>query len=257
MKFMKKVNTFRQNFAEKVRHTVSPEDYTCLICGIEIFGGRLCKDCSASVTFNDGAACPVCGRRTPRTEVCLECKYRRPDYARAVSCFVYRGGGAVLVSLLKHGKAFVSDWLAEMMCEKIARLPRADAIVAVPMTRKEVKRRGYNQSALLASKISRLTDIPFLPDAVRKESDTPEQKGLSRTDREANLKKCFKAQKSAVRGKAILIVDDVMTTGATLNSLAACIKRSGAREVYAVTAASVELTKSCEPRGYKRLLTLI
>lgn len=228
------------NILRFLKETLFPQNFTCELCGIEIFSDRLCEDCKALLELNNAETCPVCGRKTIRSEICTECKAHLPVYKRAVSAICYSGAGANLIAKFKDGGAYLRDYFAELLTTKLASLPPFDAIVYIPMTKKAEAKRGYNQSYLLAESISKITGAPVLIDAVVKIKETAIQKSLGREERLKNLSECFKADKSAVGGKSILIVDDVMTTGATLDAAAAVLKKAGAKEVFAATAASVE-----------------
>lgn len=237
---MGKLNTVLQKLNKSLRDNLFPEKFTCHICGVEIFEDYLCPDCLKAAVFNDRTTCPVCGRRTGKAEVCLECKAHMPAYKRAVSVFVYEGTGGELVVRFKNGKPYMYSYLARLLAEKIAQLPAADGIVFVPMTKRAERARGYNQSRLLADEVSALSGIPVVYGAVEKTEETVAQKGLSRAERMNNLKDCFKADKRKINGKTLLIIDDVMTTGATLDCLSVALKKAGAAEIYAATVASVE-----------------
>ena len=109
----------------------------------------------------------------------------------------------------------------------------------VPMAVRALRRRGYNQAELLARELSALTGLPVLT-AAEKRRETPPQKSLSRREREKNLEGCFHVtDRKAVRGKKLIIVDDAYTTGATVDVLAAVLRRAGAEKVYAVAVTSV------------------
>ncbi|MDE5721779.1 MAG: ComF family protein [Clostridia bacterium] len=231
-----------KKFFKAAAETFFPEKFTCDICGIEIFEGRLCKDCLKTVTFNDKAVCPVCGRKTVRPEICLECKADLPKFKKAVSPIVYEDGGVALVLKFKNGNGYLKEHFASLMASKLKDFPSSfDCIVYVPMTKKAVNRRGYNQAKLLAESLSEKIGVPWLKDAVIKTADTPEQKTLTKKERIANLEGCFKvAKREEIKGKSVLIVDDVLTTGATCEAMAKRLLSAGAKKIYLATVASVE-----------------
>lgn len=227
--------------AEKLlRDYIFPENYTCELCGAEIFAGRLCFSCEKTVEMNDKHTCPVCGRKTAKSEICIECKARLPEFKKAVSAMVYGGGAVGLIAKFKNGGAYLADYFAELLLPKIKTFPHIDGITYVPMTKKAYSARGYNQAYRLAKSLSAFTGIPLLKDALAKICETRGQKTLGRAERAENLLNCFKADAKLVKGKSVLVVDDVLTTGATLDAVVSKLKKAGAAEVFAATAASVE-----------------
>ena len=217
-----------------------PENFTCELCGREIFdGGRLCYRCAEKVTFNDGKTCPVCGRRTATAELCIECKAFAPKYKKAVSSIVYADGGAQLIYKFKDGNSYLKDYFAELLAAKCATFG-VDGICFVPMTKGDERKRGYNQAELLARSLSVRLGIPVLEGALVKTKRSQAQKTLTFEERKENLRGCFKADKSVVKGKKILLVDDVLTSGATADAVCAELLKRGAAEIYFATAASVE-----------------
>ena len=116
----------------------------------------------------------------------------------------------------------------------------ADIVAFVPMTERAVKKRGYNQARLLAEGVSERTGIPLEAELLIKTRDTGEQKELARRERAQNLKGSFRVHERAkCRGKRILLIDDVMTTGATANAVSQALFGAGAERVYLLTAAGV------------------
>jgi len=218
-----------------------PENYTCDICGAEIFEGHLCADCLKTVTFNDKECCPVCGRKTPNGGICIECKARIPLFKKAVSALVYGGGASALILKFKNGQAYLKEYFADLLAEKLVGFPQIDCLVYVPMTKKSIKKRGYNQSQLLAESLSKRINVPCIKNAVIKIQETTEQKTLLRKARTENLLNCFSVEaRSEIKGKSVLIVDDVLTTGATADAMAKKLLGAGAKCVYLATVASVE-----------------
>ncbi len=229
------------NIFKSILDALFPENFTCEICGKEVFDGqRLCGDCKATVTFNDEKTCPKCGRKTNLGELCMECKYKAPLYDKAVSALVYDGGAKKLVIDFKNSKPYLKEYFADLLKDKCAKFSDADGIVAVPMTEKSRRKRGYNQSELLAKALSKKLGVPFIKRAIEKIKQTEWQKSLSKSEREQNLKGCFKADRNLVAGKNLIVVDDVMTTGATADAICQELKKRGAAKVYFAAVASVK-----------------
>ena len=217
-----------------------PNCFTCDLCGIETFGCNLCPDCLKTVSFNNGTVCPVCGRKTCLAEICMECKAKAPVFKKAVSPLVYENGSAQLIAKFKNGSAYLKDYFADIISEKLKDFPEFDCIVYVPATEKSEYKRGYNQSELLAKSLSERIDKPVF-NVLVKVKDTSEQKSLSRKERENNLNGCFKVEKrDLIKGRNVLLVDDVLTTGATADALSKKLLSAGAAHIYLATVASVE-----------------
>ena len=215
-------------------------NFTCDVCGREVFGGeRVCEACTRALPFIR-TCCPVCGRRVREEGVCAACKQQRPVPHAVRSCFTHEGEAARLVRRFKRGEQYLALTLAQFLQPLVAQFDGADALVPVPMTARARRRRGFDQALLLARELSALTNLPVLC-AVQKRRETPQQKALGRAGRRKNLEGCFHVtDRAAVRGKRLLIVDDTYTTGATVDELAAVLLRAGAAEVNAVTVTSVE-----------------
>lgn len=117
-----------------------------------------------------------------------------------------------------------------------------DGVIPVPLSPRRVRRRGYNQAQLLARPVARALRVPLLVDVVRRVRETPPQVGLSAVARKDNLRSAFAVdpgRRDALRGCRCLLIDDVMTTGATLHACATALKRAGATQIHVVTVAAV------------------
>ncbi len=226
--------------AKAVKEFIFPEGYTCELCGVETFGRWICPECEEEMPYNLGITCPVCGRRNQRDQLCFDCVKKIPPYEKGVSALVYDGVVIRLVKAYKQGKRYLKNYFAPLLLHKIEQLPPYDAIVYVPMTKKSLKARGYNQSKLLAETISEAVQKPVL-DVIEKVAETPDQKNLPAEERAENLKTCFKiTDRKACKGKTFLLIDDVLTTGATAEAVCEKLKKAGAAKVYFAAIASVE-----------------
>jgi competence protein ComFC len=211
----------------------------------------VCPACWAAVEpLSSGGLCSVCGLPAPNDLaerpgcVCEECRQRPPHFELARSYGIYGGTLRGLIHLLKYqGMTPLAQPLARSMAQ-VAMDPawresfaRCAAIVALPLDPARHRERGYNQAELLARALSRHMAIPMLSGVCRRIRSTAPQAGLSRMDRHNNVRDAFAADKRLIGGRAVLLVDDVMTTGATLNSCAGTLRAAGAASVAALTSA--------------------
>ena len=242
-------------FVSHLLSLLSPKGKVCACCGADLYGHPyFCERCLTLLPFNNECICSKCGRATPQPCLaCLECKANMPAFDAARSAFRYEGDVVRLVKKFKTG----GQWLAAPFASRMAgffgrEFAEADFLVHVPMTAAAQKKRGYNQSFLLAEELSARTGIPHERELLVKTRETPPQKELSRRERAENLAGSFRVHERAkCRGKTAVIVDDVLTTGATVSACARALKGAGAKRVWAVTAASVP---SQEQPGVKKRL---
>lgn len=227
-------------FIRRLQSFAGHANFTCDICGRELFDGeRLCDPCQKTLPRIE-KHCPFCGRKVNESGICIDCKDKLPVFDRARSAFTHEGEAARLVVRFKRGQKYLYETLSEFLYPLLKEFPDANALTYVPMTEKARKARGYNQTLLLAEQLSMMSNLPLLNPA-EKIKDTGSQKFLGRKEREENLKGCFRLiDRTAVWGKRLILVDDTMTTGATLNELSALYKKAGAEKVYAVTVTSVQ-----------------
>ncbi len=225
---------------KELKNEFFPLGVTCDICGRETFGANLCTNCVKTLVYNDRETCPVCGRATVHSVTCIECKDKPPRFKRAVSAFLYEGSAVDLIKKFKSGAGYLKEFFADRIFLKLKNFPTFDCIVCVPMTRRAKKKRDYNQSELLGKAVAARTGLPFIKNAIAKIKKTGEQKFLTRKERSKNLAGCFAViKKEEVKGKRVLVVDDVLTTGATADEITKILLKSGAETVYLATVASV------------------
>jgi len=208
--------------------------------------------CLVSLIYSGDEYCVICKEYTEETEpLCTKCrkKLRKPEQSFYVghkeeeylvwSAFYYSNIVKELIIRLKYKSDFVcGEILAKYMLELVlCNELQFDLISYVPMTKKAKRKRGYNQSEFLANYLSKFLDIPVICNLV-KTVDTKDQIGLSGEERWDNMKKCFESQENeSIRNKKILLIDDVITTGATAFHCAHCLKERGNNKVCILTIA--------------------
>ena len=190
----------------------------------------VCRNCASSLA-TIGAGCPVCALPLAQAARCGRCIAHPPAYDRTVAAFVYAFPLDRLVQSYKYrGRLACADWFARTMLERRAGAPDADAIVAVPLSPSRQRERGFNQALEIARVLARDTGIALDAGAIVRTRDTPPQADLPWRDREQNVRDAF-ACKRSLSGKRVLVVDDGMTTGASLDEVARTLKRAGALHV--------------------------
>ncbi|GHU02633.1 phosphoribosyltransferase [Alphaproteobacteria bacterium] len=200
----------------------------------------LCEDCIAGVLFLRGPFCPKCGNPGDSAEVCPRCRAKRPPFAALRSAAEYDGTARKMILQFKHADRtdlapVLALWLAVAGRDLLADL---DALVAVPMHPLRRLKRKYNQAALLAESLGRLTGIPRLHGSLARVRATASQGRKGRVSRRANVAGAFCVpDPSRVKGLSVGLIDDVLTTGATAAECARALRRAGARRVVVLTVA--------------------
>ena len=203
----------------------------CFLCGARCPDGPLCPACSADLPVLQGAACPACGQPTPGGAVwCGRCLKRQPAFDRTLAAYAYAFPLSVLVGQLKYGgELALAAWLGDRLAERVAGGDRPDHIVPVPLHPNRLKTRGFNQSVLIAKRLSRRLALPIDVSACSRVKDTPPQVELPMRSRRGNMRNAFRCDRG-LAGRHVALVDDVMTSGASLDALArvgALLSRDG------------------------------
>ncbi len=199
-----------------------------------------CRECSGTVHLITGPVCLTCGKPLEREEeeFCFDCRRRKHLFIRCRAPFLYRG--RIKESLMRfkyRGRAEYAAFYGKVMTEygKQCFLFRGiELIVPVPVHRQRLMERGYNQAELLARQISLLTSIPCEAGLVIRKKKTRALKTVSKEDRSRSLTNAFsvsESQKSGLKGKRVLLVDDIYTTGSTADAVTGTLLAAGAAEV--------------------------
>ncbi len=228
---------------EFFNESLYPSGIKCIVCGGELdrdYRNCVCGKCE--LPYNK-SYCVMCGRAVAEQNfVCDRCKNEEYAFIKARSSFVYRDGAKKLVHRLKYGNAaYLADGMAGFMADTYFSSDiTADIVTCVPVHKSRLRARGYNQSKLLAEKLADLIKKPYC-DTLVKTVKTRNLTGMGRVQRAETIKGSFGLEMSAdIRGKRILLVDDVLTTGATANECARVLAGGGAAEVGVITFASRE-----------------
>jgi ComF family protein len=218
-----------QNLAARVARLLPVQ--ACTLCGALTRHGAWCEACDAALPRLPAALCPMCALPTPEGAVCGRCLKKRPQFDRTVAAFAHGFPLDKLVQALKFREQL---HLAVLLAESLAaRIPaRVDCIVPMPLHPARLKQRGHNQSLEIARRIGAKFEIPVLARACLRVRDTPPQSALTWKERGKNMRKAFLCTEN-LSGKHVAVVDDVMTSGASLNELAIALRRAGASEVSA------------------------
>lgn len=203
-------------------------------------GFRFCDTCVASVKVIDQEiVCPKCGVPQSTPEICPECRSFTPAFTAVRSWGLYEGTLREAIHHLKYRSDLgVSEELAKPLSVLLKHLHwQVDLITPVPLSRRRKRSRGYNQASLIARWIAMSNGIPFQPAALVRSKDTISQVGLSGEERRKNVIGAFLASKEIVNGKSILVIDDVSTTGATMQACALSLEEGGAHQIYGLTLA--------------------
>lgn len=196
-----------------------------------------CADCWAGVRKYSGPSCRICATpfSSEYAEICSDCLKKPPLFSMAMSFGIYEGTLSQAINLFKfHGVRRLAKPLGKFLLDFDT--AGINAIVPVPLSVGGLRSRGFNQSLLLAKTVSDNRDILLITNGLFKKAETLPQIGLSAKDRTKNLRGAFVATRQ-FSGKRIMLVDDVMTTGATANECSRQLLKAGAAEVVVLTLA--------------------
>ena len=237
-------------------HTIFPTNCATATCGDALWDDPIpffCQRCWSRISPIPSPVCPRCARpfaspsslsHSPNHE-CGDCRRRPPFYDHARTPYAYQSPIMEAIGLLKYkGKIQLAPLLAELIARTGPPVVTIDAIVAVPLHPVRLREREFNQSLLLARSLGKRWNLPVLTNVLLRTKLTPRQTSLSRRARLTNLRKCFAVRRpAAIEGKTILVVDDVFTTGTTVNECAKTLRKAGAQSVHVQTLARTVVGK--------------
>ncbi|UCG77319.1 MAG: ComF family protein [Nitrospirota bacterium] len=197
----------------------------------------LCSSCWAKIERHNGRGCRICASVTDydSTGVCQECRAIKPVFDRVITFGIYNGALKQTIHLMKFRRLRrLANVLGKEM--SLMDIPNADVIMPVPLSNDGLRGREFNQSAVMAKVVSKETGIPLDISSLKKTKETLPQSMLQKRERIMNVKGAFEVDKD-LSGKRVILVDDVITTSATVNECARALKKAGAEMVTVLTAA--------------------
>ena len=215
----------------------------CIVCDEPVETGKesVCPSCREELRYVEEPFCMKCGKQLmEEQEYCEDCRDRKHAYIQGRSVFQYASVADAMFRFKNQGRREYADFLAWEMYRRTKEwlmTVRPDALVPVPVHKKRMKKRGYNQAAVLAERLSAYTGIPVLENWLVREGDTAPLKDLGAQERQNNLKKAFKIVRNDVKLITIVIIDDIYTTGSTVDAIAQVIRQHSDCRVYVLTAA--------------------
>lgn len=202
----------------------------CLLCAAAAGDRLLCPSCAASLPRLTTERCPACALPSPGASLCGACLKQAPHFDATQAVFCYEFPVDSLIQALKYAHRLASaDFLGQMLAQ-VSTPRRPDLILPVPLSAARLAQRGFNQALELARPVARACDAPLEIRHIHRRIDTTPQASLPWKERAGNIRNAFECEID-LTGKTILVVDDVMTTGATLDELARTLKAHGAARV--------------------------
>lgn len=238
-----------ETIKDEIAEAIFPSNIYCICCGSLIDKSRpyaLCDLCIKRFHWITGRTCEICGKALPETyrgSRCYDCMRIEHRFEKGFSCLTYGlHEREVLLDHKYNGKGYLAAKFGDMLydritCENIT----PDVIIPVPISAGRMKKRGYNQSALMARRLSKRWGVPVDETVLVRQKDTKLLRSLNPADRRLALTGAFKVKEALsdrLDGKIVLLVDDIYTTGATADTCADVLLGAGAAKVYLLTLAS-------------------
>lgn len=211
----------------------------CAVCDepADRLGEGVCKECAGKIVYIKPPFCMKCGKqlREAEGEYCGDCLKKKHSYRQGTALYEYGSMSDSLFRFKYSGRQEYALFYGKELYERKGKWLfslKPDGLVPVPIHSSRKRMRGYNQAELLAREVSKLTGIPLYAGLIGRVKKTLPQKELTDRERQNNLKKAFKILQNDVKLDTIVIIDDIYTTGSTIDAMAEVLKEAGVRRVY-------------------------
>ena len=235
--------------AQALLELLFPSTIYCISCKSLIDKSRpyaLCDSCMRMFHWANGRTCEKCGKLLQEDyphDICADCREAGHCFDKGYACVEYGiYERDMLLSFKYGGKTFIGEKIAQMMADRLeSEHLEADVMIPVPMNRKKQKKRGFNQAEIIASRLAKKLSLPYSAGLLKRTGNTAAMSKLTPEERRMNIENAFKVPEMAIghiAGKRILLVDDIYTTGSTMDACSRALKEAGASEVRFVAFAS-------------------
>ncbi len=217
----------------------------CPVCDgiVQPSGEKICLECMCSLRVITPPWCMRCGKKLPEEgEYCADCAEKERSFVRGRALYEYSSVAQSVYRFKYGGRREYAEYFGEEMAEYLGefiRRVRPDGLVPIPLHESRRRRRGYNQAELLAKAAGARLGLPVYGGLLRRVKKTPPLKELNARERQNNLKKAFNVAQNDVKSKVYILVDDIYTTGSTVEEAAKVLMEAGAAAVYFVALAAV------------------
>lgn len=237
-------NRYKRSILNNIIRAIYPN--VCPVCGVVLYSKHLiCEECEANVSLVKNPYCEKCGKpmQDDSKLYCNDCKNRKRYFDKGISVFEYRGAIRESLHRFKYKNIrFFAEYYAREAKKQYGKTIRewnVDVIIPVPIYKKKQIQRGYNQAQVFGEELSKIMDIPLDEKLIIRVRDTKPQKGLEDTMRYINIKNAFAVDKTRLYTvNSVLLVDDIFTTGSTVDECSRLIKAVGVKHVYVLCIAA-------------------
>lgn len=230
---------------------IFPQDIKCIFCGDEIKTPNIyntCDKCLKNLPFNNKKICKVCGTKINNmAKICNLCFENPPPYKIARAPFLYENPVTSIIYQIKFNNAkFLFEPLSNFLVDIYKKYNyNCDLILPIPLSQERLKTRKYNQAEKLAECLSPKLNLPVYNNLIIRTKNTQVQAKLTFENRKNNLNNAFKLlDKTKLKNKNILVIDDVITTGATINNFCLELKKAKPKNIYILTLAHTDLFRT-------------
>ncbi len=226
----------KKHIFQKLLRQIYPD--RCPVCDRILFDTYICPACAKKLTYVNQPACFSCGKplQDPQQEYCGDCAKKKHEFRQGRAVFCYEGPVRGMLYRYKYSnRRDYTEFLASEAARLYtgwARRQGVEAVMPIPLSRRRRRKRGYNQAELLARRFAQLCGLPCYTKLLARTRDTQPQKKLSAEDRKNNLKNAFKMKENVVNLDKVLLIDDIYTTGSTIDAAALACKQAGIQDIY-------------------------